>query len=100
MITFYATLNSIIPTWISRFIKEGDQSPVAPTFAMTVDSLTGRAVRWWLEWPEHLPVGATSFGTLVRAAREALYLPLNEVACQVVRSDRKTLSVRYLKALE
>lgn len=80
--------------------KEREHPPITPTFAMTVDNLSGRAVRWWLEWPGHLLAGATSFGALVRGAREALHLPLDEIARQIVRSDRKTLSVGYLKALE
>ncbi len=80
--------------------KEGDQPPVIPTFVMTLDNLSGQAARWWLEWPEHLPVGATSFGALVRAAREALHLPPSEVARQIMKADRQALSVGYLKAIE
>ena len=36
----------------------------------------------------------------MRGAREALNPPLDEIARQIVRPDRKTLSVGYLKALE
>lgn len=80
--------------------EEGDQPPVIPTFVMTLDNLSGKVIEWRLEWPKHLPVGATSFGALVRAAREALHLPLSEVARQIVKADQQTLSVGYLKAIE
>src|ERR1051326_4411792 len=80
--------------------KEGEQPPITPTFVMTLDNLTGQVIKCWLEWPEHLPVGATSFGSLVRAAREALRLPLEEVARRIVKTNRQAISVGYLKAIE
>lgn len=80
--------------------EERDQPPVTPMFVMAVDKLTGQAVRCWLEWPEQLPVEATSFGALVQAAREALHLPLEEVARRIMKTDQRELSVEYLKAIE
>lgn len=73
---------------------------ITPTFVMTVDNFSGQVIEWRLEWSQHLPVGAASFGALVRAAREVLRLPHSEIARQIVKTDQQAISIGYLRAIE